>query len=197
MARHLFGHRVGRRQWSGVLLTAAGLGLLALTVPHSPGPHSAASAATLLSYVSVFASTAVVLLLLRRHPRLTHVRGVVIGAAAGIFFAVTDIAIKALVGLVATHGVAALLGPTLPLILIAGLAAQYASARGLQLGDAVPVIAVTGATATLVSVAAGFAVFADPLPHAPLPLIAEAVGFLTICAAALITPPSVTAAVAE
>lgn len=189
MARHLFGHRVGRRQWSAVLLTGAGLGLLALTVPRATGAHSASSASVVISYSAILAGVGVALLLVRRLGPLAHARGVVIGAAAGIFFGVTDIAIKAFVGVVATDGVAGVVGPWLPLILVAGLAAQYASARGLQLGEAVSVIAVTGATATVASVAAGFVVFGDPLPHALLPLMAEAAGFVLICLAALVSPP--------
>lgn len=190
MARRLFGQRVARRHWLAVLLTGTGLALLALTVPHTIGAHSASSASTLLAYIGTLAAIGAALLLARRLGRLAHAHGVVVGAAAGIFFGLTDIAIKALVGVVARDGLAGLLGPWLPVILIVGLAAQYTSARGLQLGEAVSVIAVTGATATVASVIAGFAVFGDPLPHAPLPLIAEAAGFALVCLAALVSPPA-------
>ncbi len=40
MSQGLFGERVARRQWLALLLGAAGLALLALTVPHFSGSHS-------------------------------------------------------------------------------------------------------------------------------------------------------------
>src|SRR6476469_4948766 len=40
MADRLFGFEVGRRQWLGLLLTAAGLVLLAVTLPQLHGAHS-------------------------------------------------------------------------------------------------------------------------------------------------------------
>src|SRR6195256_2796328 len=39
MADKLFGFEVGRRQWIGLLLTAAGLVLLGITLPTMPGSH--------------------------------------------------------------------------------------------------------------------------------------------------------------
>ena len=40
MADRLFGFEVGRRQWVGLFLTAAGLVLLAATLPTMHGAHS-------------------------------------------------------------------------------------------------------------------------------------------------------------
>ena len=55
-------------------------------------------------------------------------------------------------------------------ILIASLAGLTVSARSLQLGKAVPVIAVTSATANVWTIAAGPIVFGEPLPDEPLAL---------------------------
>src|SRR5437764_1412131 len=80
-----------------------------------------------------------------------------LGAASGILFGVSDIAIKALTGLV-SHGILALLTPWLLVAVLASIAAFFASARGLQDGEAVPVIAVTGAAANITGIAGGIVV---------------------------------------
>ena len=48
--------------------------------------------------------------------------------------------------------------------IVASVAAFYASAKGLQDGDAVPVIAITGTAANVAGIVGGFIVFGDPLP---------------------------------
>ena len=53
----------------------------------------------------------------------------------------------------------------------ASVAAFYASARGLQDGDAVPVIAVTGTAANVATIAGGIIVFGDPLPADALGIV--------------------------
>ena len=55
----------------------------------------------------------------------------------------------------------------------ASVAAFYASARGLQDGDAVPVIAVTGTAANVAGIAGGILVFGDPLPGNALGIIVQ------------------------
>ena len=88
-----------------------------------------------------------------------------LAAAAGILFGVCNVAVKALTGLVGPDGVAR---PRQPLAArrasLASVAAFYASARGLQDGEAVPVIAITGTAANISGIAGGILVFGDPLP---------------------------------
>ena len=97
--------------------------------------------------------------------------GFMLGAAAGILFGVSDVAIKAISGLVGAHGV---LGPAQPVDcwsrVAASVAAFYASAKGLQDGDAVPVIAITGTAANVAGIVGGIIVFGDPLSANPLAL---------------------------
>src|SRR5258708_29936973 len=50
MAERLFGFEVGRRQWVGLLLTAAGLVLLGATLPSLHGSHSSFSPAAMISF---------------------------------------------------------------------------------------------------------------------------------------------------
>ena len=65
--------------------------------------------------------------------------GVMLGAASGVLFGVSDTAIKALTGIAGAHGGSALLlSPWLLVALLASVVAFYASARGLQDGEAVP-----------------------------------------------------------
>src|SRR2546423_6543337 len=71
--------------------------------------------------------------------------GVMLGAAAGILFGVSDTAIKALTGITGAHGLMALvLSPWLLVAVMASIVAFYSSARGLQDGGAVPRIARPG-----------------------------------------------------
>src|SRR5438445_7677405 len=50
MAERMFGFQVGRRQWIGLILTAAGLVLLGLTLPAMHGAHSHFSDAAMISF---------------------------------------------------------------------------------------------------------------------------------------------------
>ena len=66
------------------------------------------------------------------------------------------------------------------------------SARSLQLGPVVPVIAITSATANVFTIAAGLIVFREPLPDEPLGLSVRLLAFVfVIAAAALIPAPGV------
>src|SRR4029078_2240792 len=89
--------------------------------------------------------------------------GVMLAAAAGILFGVCNVAVKALSGMVGHHGVLALASPSLLVAAVASAAAFYASARSLQDGDAVEVIAITGTAANIAGIAGGIIVLRDPL----------------------------------
>src|SRR5258708_19775243 len=90
--------------------------------------------------------------------------GVMLGAASGILFGVSDTAIKALTGITGAHGLMGLmLSPWLAVAVVASIVAFFASARGLQDGDAVPVIALTGTAPTIPRIP-------PPIIHSPHPL---------------------------
>ena len=59
---------------------------------------------------------------------------------------------------------------------LASIVAFYASARGLQDGEAVPVIAVTGTAANIAGIAGGIIVFGDPMAASPLGVVLQATG---------------------
>jgi hypothetical protein len=121
--------------------------------------------------------------------------GVMLGAAAGILFGVSDTAIKALTGIVGSHGPLALLAsPWLVVALAASVLAFYSSARGLQDGDAVPVIAVTGTAANIAGIAGGLLVFGDPLPGRALGIVLQSLAFVLVVVASALMPAPVRSA---
>jgi hypothetical protein len=89
--------------------------------------------------------------------------------------------------------VAGLLTPWLIVTVIASVAAFYASAKGLQDGDAVPVIAVTGTAANIAGIVGGILVFGDPMSGNPLVLVGELLAFALVLAAAWLMPAPVRA----
>ena len=120
--------------------------------------------------------------------------GDVLGTASGILFGVSDIAIKAITGMIGDAGVlAGFLSPWMLTAVIASVAAFYASARGLQDGEAVPVIAVTGTAANVAGIAGGIIVFGDPMPADPIGIVVQVAAFAMVCVAAALTPAPVRA----
>jgi hypothetical protein len=63
------------------------------------------------------------------------------------------------------------------------------SARSLQLGPVVPVIALTSATANILTIAAGPTIFGEPLPEEPGALLIRLAAFALVITAAAMTPP--------
>ena len=117
-----------------------------------------------------------------------------LGTAAGILFGVSDVAIKALTGPVGSQGLAGLLSPWLVTCVIASVIAFYASARGLQKGEAVPVITLTSAAANVTAISGGIIVFGDPMPGDPLGIAIQSFAFVLVIAAAALTPAPLRAA---
>jgi drug/metabolite transporter (DMT)-like permease len=187
IAERVFGYHLGKRQWVGVILTALGLMLLALTVPHG-GDHRFSLAALI-----IFESTALVLgVLLLVGPRLgagEEHHGVLLAGAAGVLIGVSDIAIKAMTNIASQSGAfQALLSPWLLLALVMSVVSFFAVARGLQIGEAVPVITIIGVAASFVQIIGGIVVFSDPMPSGSLGVTAQAFGFVLVCAAAVLVP---------
>ncbi len=105
--------------------------------------------------------------------------------------------IKALSGRLDDGFVAVMLHPLALVILTASLVGLGISARSLQVGKAVPVIAVTSAAANVCTIAAGPIVFGEPLPDDPLALTLRILAFVLVITAAALTPPPIRAARAE
>jgi drug/metabolite transporter (DMT)-like permease len=198
MAERIFGFSVGPRQWAGVGLTAIGLVLLVVTLPASTGVHSGYSLQAMVAFEAALLLVGGGLIAGRSLGAAGHHHGVMLGAAAGILFGVSDIAIKALTGLIATHGAIELLAsPWLIVTIVASVVAFYASARGLQDGEAVPVIATTGTAANVSCIAGGIIVFGDPMPGDALGIVVQLLAFVMVCAAAVLMPAPVRAVAAR
>jgi hypothetical protein len=199
MAERMFGFEVGRRQWIGLSMTAAGLVMLGLTLPAMHGAHSHFSQAAMISFEAALFAVGGLLIMGPRMGGPVEHHGVMLGAAAGILFGVSDTAIKALTGITGAHGVVGLmLSPWLAVAVIASIVAFYASARGLQDGEAVPVIAVTGTAANIAGIAGGIIVFGDPMAGSTLGVTLQAVAFvLVVVASALMPAPLRAAGVAQ
>jgi drug/metabolite transporter (DMT)-like permease len=188
LAERFFGFTVGKRQWAGVGLTALGLVLLAATLPHGGGAHANYSLAAMIAFESALLALGTFLVLSPQLGSHEH-HGVMLGTAAGILFGVSDVAIKALTGSVGDMGVVAgLLSPWLLTCVLASVLAFFASARGLQKGEAVPVITLTSAAANVTAISGGILVFGDPMPGDPVGIVLQSFAFVLVVVAAALTP---------
>ena len=197
IAERWFGCEVGPRQWAGVACTAIGLALLAVTLPgtvHQDGYSLAAMVSFELTLLAIGA-------LLVFSPRLGghHEHGgALLGLAAGILFGVSDVAIKALTEGVAVAGVVGgLVSPWMLTCVAASILAFFASARGLQKGEAVPVITMTSAAANVTCISGGILVFGDPMPGDALGIVVQCFAFLLVIGAAALMPAPLRAAQAR
>jgi hypothetical protein len=193
VADRVFAHSVTRREWIGVALAAAGLAFLAATLAGAGREaHSGYDAPLLAGYVAACAAVGVgVAIAANRSP---HHAGVLFGASAGLLWAASDVSIKALSGRLGDGVGELLLHPLAAVIALCSLAGLLVSARSLQIGKAVPVIAVTSVAANAFTIAAGPIVFEEPMPDDSIGVAVRLLAFaLVICAAAL-TPAPVRAA---
>jgi multidrug transporter EmrE-like cation transporter len=187
MAERMFGLEVTRREWIGVALCAAGLAFLAATVGDAAhDKHSDYTGSTLASYdvVLVAASLALMVLAHRRGDKT----GLALAVAAGLQWGASDVTIKALSDHLGDDGLAVLVNPLAAVILVLSLVGMVVSARSLQIGDAVPVIAATSAAANLTTIASGLLVFGEPLPDGGLSVAARLAAFGLVVVAAFLTP---------
>jgi len=189
MADRLFGISVGRRQWLGLALTAIGLVLLVTTLPQASGSHSSFSQTGMIAFEAGLFGLGGLLILGPRAGIGGHEHhGVMLGAASGVLFGVSDIAIKALTGLTGQAGWVGLLSPWLAVCVAASVVAFYASAKGLQDGEAVSVIAVTGTAANISGIAGGIIVFGDPMAGDALGIAVQALAFVMVVVASALMP---------
>jgi hypothetical protein len=183
VADKLFGIAVTRREWVGVALTAAGLAFLAATLDgDASGAHSRYDPATLAVFLGASGAVGLALALRPRRPGMLAV-------SAGLLWATSDTSIKALSSHLHVLGVGVLVHPLALIILVASLVGLLISARSLQLGDAVPMIALTSAAANLTTIAAGPIVFGEPMPETQLGVVVRVAAFALVIGAAALTPP--------
>ena len=186
LAERFFGCEVGARQWVGVGLTAVGLVLLAVTLPHT-GAHSGYSLGGMIAFEVGLLRRLLPRPVAQARPSHEH-HGVLLGAAAGILFGVSDVAIKALTGSVGDAGRGR---PGLPL---ARHLRRRLGDRLLRLRPRAPegrgraghhpdqrranVSAITG----------GIVVFGDPMPSDAVGIALQSFAFVLVIVAAALMP---------
>jgi drug/metabolite transporter (DMT)-like permease len=187
LAERVFGLPVTRREWIGVGLTAAGLAFLAATLGDTGhSKHSDYETWTLAAWVGSIVAVSVVPMFIAQ--RNSGHAGNLLGLAAGLQWGASDVTIKALSDHLGKDGILVLLTPLAAVILIISLVGLVVSARSLQLGSAVGVIAVTSASANLVTIASGLVVFGEPLPNGSLAIAVRMAAFALVVLAAALTP---------
>jgi drug/metabolite transporter (DMT)-like permease len=186
-AERFFGFQLGRRQWVGLTITAAGLVVIGLTGAGADDPERASLAALIAVEGAIFASGAALVRISARRHVLPRAEGLILGAAAGALFGVSAVAIKYITQ--ASPGpLLGLLSPWTLTAMMAGVIAFYASARSLQIGDGVEVIAITSVIANLAAIFGGIIVFHDPIGSGALEIGARFLAFCLVIAGAALMP---------
>ncbi|MGH2839979.1 MAG: hypothetical protein ACRDKY_04040 [Solirubrobacteraceae bacterium] len=193
LAERFFGFELGHRQWLGIGLVAVSLSLLTLTGGGGGGgAHSGYSLTGMILFEGIAIAIGVLLVVSHLIERIPEQRGVLLGIAAGLGFGISDVAIKALSGDL-DSGLIGLLSPWSAIIVSAAVFSFFASARSLQIGDGVVVIAVTSVAANLSTILAGLAVFGDRLGDSPLVVGVRIAAFVLILVGAALIPAPVRA----
>jgi drug/metabolite transporter (DMT)-like permease len=189
-AERYFGFHLGRRQWAGLIVTAFGLAVIAVTGgAHTSSVRHYSLAALIAVECGVLAFGAALIRISMRGSLGPAAQGLLLGVAAGVLFGVSDIALKYLTealhggwrGIVSEWTLAAL---------VASVLAFYASARALQLAPGVAVIAFTSVAANLAAIMGGILVFRDPIGIGAPAIVGRVIAFgLVIAGAALMPAP--------
>lgn len=192
-AERWFGFHLRRREWLGIALTAGGLGLLAVTATQAKtsGSHSAYGLEAAIAFEAALVACGAACLLSHGSGRVNGWNGPLLGTGAGLMFTVSHIGIKAI------SNDSTRLTPWVPIIVAAFVVAFFASARSLQIGPAVPVIAVTSAVSNASAIAAGIVVFGDPLGSNGFVVAARIAAFALVVIAVALMPAPTRAAGAE
>jgi drug/metabolite transporter (DMT)-like permease len=186
-AERFFGFQLGRRQWVGLTITAAGLVVIGLTGSGADDPKRASLAALIAVEGAIFASGAALVRISARRHVLPRAEGLILGAAAGALFGVSAVAIKYITQ--ASPGpLLGLVSPWTLTAMIAGVIAFYASARSLQIGNGVEVIAITSVVANLAAIFGGIIVFHDPIGSGAVEIGARFLAFCLVIAGAALMP---------
>ncbi len=190
VAERFFGFRLHRRQWLGLLVIAFGMATLAITA-HSERNHSSFGIPEIVTFEVAAIVIGVGCVMTYRLQRLRDKHGVLLGVAAGSLFGVSDISIKAVTS--GAHGVLGALGPWTFVGIFAGAGAFFASARSLQIGDAVAVIAATASAANVLGIIGGIVVFGEPLGSDTPTVIGRVLAFIFVVFAVALMPAPVRA----
>ena len=185
LAERFFGFHLGRRQWAGLTLTAVGLAVIGLTAT-SEGPQRSSLAALIAFETAILAIGVGLVRISTRHEVEYRGESLLLATAAGVLFGVSDVAIKYL-----THAdgpIFGLLSPWTLTALISFVVSFYASARSLQIGLAIEVIAITSVAANLAAIFGGILVFGEPIGSGAVGISARLIAFCLVIAGAALVP---------
>jgi drug/metabolite transporter (DMT)-like permease len=190
LAERFFGFHLGRRQWLGLSITAAGLAVLGVTGgPAGPGAGASLGALIAVEAGVALLSGALVWISLRR-ARMHPAEGMILAVAAGTLFGVSDVSLKYLTHAAHAGILSGLANGWTGAALGASIVAFYASARSLQLGPPLEVIAFTSIAANLIAIGGGILVFHDSIGKGALQVTGRVLAFgLVIAGAAVIPAP--------
>jgi drug/metabolite transporter (DMT)-like permease len=122
-AERFFGFRLGRRQWAGVIVTAAGLAIIGVTSGSDADEPREYAVAALIGIECGILVVGIAIAAASTHDRVpSAAQGLILGATAGALFGVSDIAIKFLADDVAS-GVLELISPWTAAALISSVVA--------------------------------------------------------------------------
>jgi drug/metabolite transporter (DMT)-like permease len=187
IAERFFDFKLRRRQWIGLVLMGLAMAVLGATA-HGESNHTSYALLEMAAFELGAVCLGVVCVVICRLERLSKHQGVILGTAGGVLFGICDVSIKAV-----TSGSYGVLGAT-PWALIGvlcAIAAFYATARSLQVGDGVGVIAATASTANLLGILGGIVIFGDPLGNDPVTVTSRLVAFsLAVVAVGLVPAPT-------
>jgi drug/metabolite transporter (DMT)-like permease len=185
LAERFFGFHLGRRQWAGVALTATGLAVIGLTAT-AEGPQRSSLAALIAVETAILAIGIGLVRISTRRDVAHRGEALLLATAAGVLFGVSDVAIKYLTH---AHGpVFGLLSPWTLTALISFVISFYASARSLQIGQAVEVVAITSVAANLSAIVGGVLVFGEPIGSGAVGIIGRVLAFCLVIAGAALVP---------
>src|SRR5918999_578088 len=195
LAERVFGFELGKREWLGIGLAAVGLAFLAVTGRGPSGEKSSEySVAARIAFEAAIVAAGTALILLGRKGRLREQYGILLGLSAGLLFTVAHVAVKGLTNALDAGVLALVASPLLWIALAAWVVAFFASARSLQIGEAVAVIAVTTIASNASAIPAGMIVFNDPPGENALEVGARTLAFVLVVAAAALIPAPTRAA---
>lgn len=187
IADRAFGLTVTKREVAGVVLAAAGLALLAATLDGTAdAAHDTYRTSTLLLYVGVSITVGIGAALWATR---TPVGGPLLGVSAGLLWGASDVTIKALAGDLGHDPLGTVFHPLSLIILSASLIGLTVSARSLQVGPPVAVIAMTTAAGNICTIVSGPVVFNEPFPSGAGGVALRVLAFGMVIAAAALTPP--------
>jgi drug/metabolite transporter (DMT)-like permease len=185
LAERFFGFHLGRRQWAGVTITAAGLVVIGLTST-AEGPQRTSLAALIAVEAAILVFGIGLVRISTRHRMPDRGEALLLATAAGVLFGVSDVAMKYL-----THSEGPLFGLLSPwtlTALVSFVISFYASARSLQLGEAIEVIAITSVAANLSAIIGGVLVFGEPIGSGAVGIISRVLAFCLVIAGAALVP---------